>query len=498
MSYVPNFENDVFISYAHIDNQPLTDTEKGWIDEFHRALEIRLQELLGDRPKIWRDPKLQGNDVFGDTLVEQFSQAALLVSVFSPRYVKSEWCLRELTEFMKIAERRQGLVIGNKARIFKVLKTLVELDRQPPPVQGMLGYEFYEIDKATGRPKEFRHEFGEDAVKRFWARLDDLAWDIRQLLDALRSPNGGNGKPQLAPSGPAIYLAETTFDLTDERDRIKRELQHLGYAIFPDKPLPLIAGEFQNAVRSHLSQCKLSVHLIGENYGIIPEGEFFSVVHLQNELASERSRNDASFSRLIWIPVGLATRDPRQDEFVAFLQNDSEAQKGADVLRVPLEDLKTVIQDKLTAKKKPAPEVVTAAGPLRIYLIYEQNDFDAIAPLEGFLFDQGFEVLPPIFEEDEAAVREAHNDNLKLCDAAIIYYGQGSESWVRAKLRDLMKAPGLGREKPMLAKLVYIDAPPTPQKQRFRTNEAMVIAAADKFSPETLAPFLDVIKSGAK
>jgi hypothetical protein len=172
--------------------------------------------------------------------------------------------------------------------------------------------------------------------------------------------NGSNGKAAATPSsqvpaGPPIYLAETTFDLSDERDRVKRELQHKGYTVLPDKPLPLITGEFQNGVRSYLSQCQLSVHLIGENYGIIPEGEVASVVHLQNELAAEHSA-EASFLRLIWIPLGLQARDPRQLEFIKFLQNDPEAQKGADVLQTPLEDLKTVIEDKLKAKKKPEPQ----------------------------------------------------------------------------------------------------------------------------------------------
>jgi hypothetical protein len=131
-------------------------------------LEIRLQELLGDRPKIWRDPKLQGNDVFSDTLVQQFSKAAILVSVFSPRYVKSDWCQKELHEFIQAAQKKKGLVIGNKARIFKVLKTLIPLEAHPPEVQGMLGYEFYQVDKATGKPNEFRPEFGPEAVTNFW------------------------------------------------------------------------------------------------------------------------------------------------------------------------------------------------------------------------------------------------------------------------------------------------------------------------------------------
>ncbi len=495
MAYVPDFKNDIFISYAHIDNQTLTEEQRGWIDEFHHALELRLQELLGDKPKIWRDQKLQGNDIFSETLVEQFSNAAILVSVMTPRYVNSSWCLKELQEFIKSAESNKGFVIGDKARVFKVLKTLVPRDKQPEEVRGMLGYEFYEVDKATGKPKEYRKDFGPQAFQSFLSILDDLAWHLRLMLDTMKNSNGGAAKKDpVKPAGPAIYLAETTSDLKTEREKLTREFEHQGYTILPDKPLPLEGASFKTAVRAYLSQSKISVHLIGANYGIIPEGELFSVVHLQNELAAERS-GESSFSRLIWMPVGLEPGDLRQGEFIGFLKNAPEAQQGADMLQTPLEELKTVIQDKLTAKPKPEPPITasTPSSRRRIYLICDQIDFEATNDLEAFLFDQGFEVTPSTFEGDETEMREAHKTGLTMCDAAIIFYGQASDKWVRTKMLDLIKAPGYGRAQPMLANLVYIAAPDTPLKQRFRTHEAMVIKNFDKFSPETLQPFLQAL-----
>ena len=41
--------NDVFISYAHIDDQALTEGQKGWITQFHCILEVRLGQALGQR-----------------------------------------------------------------------------------------------------------------------------------------------------------------------------------------------------------------------------------------------------------------------------------------------------------------------------------------------------------------------------------------------------------------------------------------------------------------
>ena len=47
MSAIHSFNNDLFISYAHIDNQPLADGFKGWVDTLHALLAIRLSQLLG-------------------------------------------------------------------------------------------------------------------------------------------------------------------------------------------------------------------------------------------------------------------------------------------------------------------------------------------------------------------------------------------------------------------------------------------------------------------
>ena len=59
-----HFEGDAFISYAHLDNVELIEGRRGWVSNLHRALEIRVAQLLGKEPRIWRDPKRQGNDYY--------------------------------------------------------------------------------------------------------------------------------------------------------------------------------------------------------------------------------------------------------------------------------------------------------------------------------------------------------------------------------------------------------------------------------------------------
>lgn len=137
MSYLSNFENDIFVSYTYVDNKPLLQGEKGWISNFHHSLGVRLHQLLGEEATIWRDPKLKGNDYLSDTLQTQFPKTAVLISVLSPRYIKSEWCLKEIDGFVQAAETSGGVKIDNKSRLFKVVKTPVPRQNQPSELQGL-------------------------------------------------------------------------------------------------------------------------------------------------------------------------------------------------------------------------------------------------------------------------------------------------------------------------------------------------------------------------
>jgi hypothetical protein len=250
------------------------------------------------------------------------------------------------------------------------------------------------------------------------------------------------------------------------------------------------APEFQEAVREYLKRSRLSVHLIGENYGSIPNMEAErSVVRLQQELAFERGDN-AEFSRLIWLPPGLQPKDERQQKFVADLQNSFTSQNGSELLQVKLEDLKTIIQTKLTQKPKSAPVANEGAGAARIYLICDQKDDDAVEPLQNYLFERGYEVMPSLRDGSEAEVLQDHRDNLQTCDALLIYQGLASEGWLRMKLRELLKLPGYGRPTPLLGKAVYVGAPELPAKERFKTHGALVVKDYGEFNPAALEPFL--------
>lgn len=483
------FANDLFISYAHIDNRSyFPGASRGWIDLLHERLEVRLAQLLGKPPRIWRDRKLKGYEVFDETIVIELSRSAILISVVSPRYIDSESCRSELENFFRLANQTGGVQIGDKRRLFRVVKTYVPFEKHPTGLRDLLPYEFYERNEASGRVYEFDHEISAqgDKDRRYWNKFDDLAWDLHILIKDLENPNPGNA----TSTGVTIYLAETTSDLSGERDQIRRELDQSGHSVLPDKALPLEATALQSAVRDYLQRSRLSVHFIGEHYGIIPELEAErSVVRMQQELAVERD-NDAQFSRLIWMPPGLQPKDERQQKFVLDLQNSFTSHNGSDLLQVKLEDLKTIIQSKLAQKSKSAPVVSDEASAVRIYLICDQQDVEAVEPMRSYLLDQRYETILPLSSGSDADVFKDHKENLVLCDAVLIFQGRASEGWLRMKLRELIKLPGYGRTTPLSGKAIYIGAPVSQPKERFKTLEGPVIKNYGEFDPASLEPFI--------
>src|SRR6202044_663693 len=205
--------------------------------------------------------------------------------------------------------------------------------------------EFFQIDPQSGRVRELDEVFGTDAQRDFWMKLDDLAHDIAALLEILQCESPDAIPCLQAIKKEAVFLAETTADLRDQREAIRRDLQQHGYIVLPARGLPLVASEMKTSLEEDLAQCRMSIHLVGRNYGFVPEGSSVSLLEIQNELAIERGKQ-GDFMRLLWIPAGQQVEDDRQARVIDQFRMDPRMQTGADLLETFFEDLRTVVHDR--------------------------------------------------------------------------------------------------------------------------------------------------------
>jgi TIR domain len=493
------FQRHLFISYAHIDNVPLAETQQGWITRFHNTLSAMLNMRLGRKAEIWRDSKLNGNDIFADEIIQQFPKTELLVSVVTPRYAESEWCTREVKEFCKCAESTGGLVVDNKSRVLKVIKLPVEDEGPLPPVmKAALGYPFYEFDEQQ-IPLELDPAYGEEFTRKYNLKLAKLAYDVAGLIKKIESPTPTASKASevasaVATSKPAIYLAECSFDRRSAHEALESELKLHGYPVFPDIQLPKGEEEYIAAVKGFLDRCELSIHLVGAKYGVVPDGPSEkSVTILQNELAIEKHRK-GGLRRIISLPEGTRSESAAQQEFIDRLLKDAELQAGADLMTGDIEDLKGVMHAALKKMEKSEPPPADRQGTRLIYLICDERDRQATIPLRKFLKGRGCEVQIPLFEGDAATVRQNNQDLLGECDAVILFYGNGDEAWKRSIGSELKKAGAYRAAKPLLASYIYLAEPATESKKELiELEEPNLINGLQGFSEAEMLKFVNVL-----
>ena len=92
MTYLKSFDHDVFISYAHFDNMPDREGEKGWVERFAQQLYVRLLKRFGESVDIWRDPALGRSQLFDRVIEKAVQGAGVMISLITNRYLRSEYC----------------------------------------------------------------------------------------------------------------------------------------------------------------------------------------------------------------------------------------------------------------------------------------------------------------------------------------------------------------------------------------------------------------------
>jgi hypothetical protein len=488
-----NYEQDIFISYCHLDNKPLTAEQQGWVSRFHESLEHALAWRMGHLPRIWRDQKIKGDDMFEEEIVAQFPKVAILVSVLSPCYLESEWCRREVSEFCKAAEQSGEIVVDNKSRIIKVIKCPPKSQESLPSLmKKTLGYEFFVYQDE--RPLELEPSWGPELGQRYSQMVVKLAYDIARLKETLdgKAPSAG----QKSTSRTPIYVAQCSHDRRDSRDALVSELQLHGYPILPDKALDVEEEQdFTSEVTQLLNQCNLSVHLVGNTYGAVPDGPSHkSIMALENELAVAESKR-RGLRRLIWLPEGTQGKGPEQQQFIEALTRDRDAQFGADLITTSLETLKTAIYSTLQALESPrsrADKARSPAAPKVIYLVFAKADREATRPLRKWIADRGFDVETPVFEGDSFTVRQANQDTLERCDAVLLFYGSGDEAWRHVVLSEIRKNRG---DQPPLPCFVYLAQPVTDDKSDLMAmRPSDLIEGLEGLNEAALRPLLDALQ----
>ena len=202
---------------------------------------------------------------------------------------------------------------------------------------------------------------------------------------------------------------------------------------------------------------------------------------------------------MISLPEGTSSTNSAQQAFIDALLKNSEMQFGADLVTGDLQTLIGTIHAVL--KRIEQPKSIEPSGLVgdqhhkTVHVLYDEKDAKDVVPLLKHLIGKGCEISRPIFTgEDAGKVREANQALYMGCDAVILFYGTGDQTWKYYQQTELKKMQGLRGDKPLLAEFTYVATPSTGDKELLVSlAEGDVIDALNGLSETGMAPFINAV-----
>lgn len=99
------FRYACFISYCHGQH----DLIKGFMDQLKAALKAELETLL-DEEVFVDEERLKPGYEYNEELARAICESVCMIVVYSPRYVRHQYCVREYEAMRRLEERRRNLL----------------------------------------------------------------------------------------------------------------------------------------------------------------------------------------------------------------------------------------------------------------------------------------------------------------------------------------------------------------------------------------------------
>jgi TIR domain len=185
---VSDYKYDVFLSYSRIGSSPK------WVhNHFLPKLRDCLTDEIGFVPEVFVDQEMDVGTLWPDKLEWALTRSKILVSIYSPQYFRSKWCL---AEWHSMAEREHLLGLTSpeltKGLIFPVLYS----DSQNFPEYGR-DRMWFDM-KGLDRPELGFQDTADWHV--FHQNMRQIATAVEQLL--LNAPPWEPGWPVRRPDPP--------------------------------------------------------------------------------------------------------------------------------------------------------------------------------------------------------------------------------------------------------------------------------------------------------
>lgn len=434
MGYVPGFDHDVFLSYAH-DNNVDDGIHPRWVQSFSKQLSAKLLGQVGETVNVWWDTSdLDRSQFFDEAIEKAVRSSAIILSLISPKYITRPYCARELQWFTE-----QGSVKIGKAhsRVFTVQLFRMPFSEWPKECRGTTSFEFFD----PGKPG-YSHPLDVDC-KAFDERQWDLAGELKTVLEELRASRttaAVEAQPK-AVDRFTIFLGASCDDLASDRTYLKKELLKQGIEVISKIPPPHGEKEHGQAALEAIQRADLAVHLLGDSPGapFDEDAPDRTYTIAQAELALDNSQ-----SQVILLPEAFSLDLIEKGQYAEFMEKLQDRPRQPGKLQIVKAGRQQMLEEVLAAKKaleeRAAKAKSTSQPPRTAFVDLHLKDLAYISDLIAYLAEKKITaVTVPSAEQSPTAGMALFEQYLKDSQLFIVVFGSVARDWVASRVAEAFK-----------------------------------------------------------
>ncbi len=448
MALVPGFEYDIFISYVHDDNDPEIEGEDGWVDQFYKYLDTKLNKH-NKEIKIWWDARnLDKSEKFDISIADALDKSAIMICLYSRRYAQSDYCIKELNHFYKKAKsEKTGLLVENHSRIIPLLLSNIHHNDWPDNLRGTSSFTFHDARDSQdyGDPLEIRTQGS------FNDEMKILRSELVKIMEGFPKEHIAPDKSQkIEPSSDednpfVIYFGEVNDSLYDRRDGIIAELESNGFKIILGDSSSAEFEAHQQITKEAIDGAQLAVHLLGEYPGKkikeAPNDKRYQQQQVEIGLES-------ATPQLIWIHEEFKFSKIKNKVYLDFLKSlddksliakDYEYVIGneGNLAKVILDHVER-LEDEIFEEQ--VNEKANGSAPLKVLLDTHIDDFKNAFNLKKILNKYNIQLIfNPEDGDPQKNIKSLYN-NIREANKFIFLYGnERNKDWVEIRVKNTLK-----------------------------------------------------------
>jgi hypothetical protein len=459
-AFVPGFQHDLFISYAHED-------DKRWIQAFEDELRDEISRRLGMGISVWQDTsKIRAGENWQVAIHEGIEGAAAFVAVVSPRYQNSQWCARERNEFRKRFKAEEFATCG---RFFKAVKTPWSENTHRLFLQEIQDVDFYKEDQ-------------DDSVE-FTPGSRDFKRAVRKLADGVEAL-----LRRLRRANQRVHVAWPVDECLTAWTQLSDELKSKGFDVQPMGPRD--ASFADKLLMQDMDQAVLSVHLLGSVYDQFSERMALLAANLDHQM-------------MFWMTSGAeSTADEKQKALINAIRSgvrpdDLKREWPHGWSLIADAGVRKFI-DAVVTKLRPQPPQVPVTALLdtpTIYIVYDATTAEdtkvALDLKDQIAQHEKMQVF--VSRADLSSPTELklwHENLLRSCDGVLLYRNAAPEGWWNQLAPEIILAERRFERQPMKSRAFLLPRPPSWEVG----PDVKVIPYHAPFTLSQIEPFLDPLR----